>query len=224
MECAEKPNYLGKKDFFLLSHTEKHKAREHILRETTILTKLFFSLQKDKCLKAWANTYFFFFLVSSYLIFLLHFQTINSICVLDPFSTLTFPSCLEIQCLWTGEITRTMLILLHPRVGIPLGQVLHKTSKEVFFIPKSFWIQYKKLQRDSGGRARWIWYYWSAQSTMNIFHSLFPLRIKKLFGYLHRKISSNEKLFWVQKQPDKMMHLPFWFTHAFGSHPLQCSS
>lgn len=59
---------------------------------------------------------------------------------------------------------------------------------------------------------------------MNIFHSLFPLRIKKPFGYLHRKISSNEKLFWVQKQPDKMMHLPFWFTHAFGSHPLQCSS
>lgn len=62
VECAEKPNYLGNKEFFLLSHVEKQEAKGHIFRDTTIFAKLFFLYRKTGVSKhKQTHTFFSYF-------------------------------------------------------------------------------------------------------------------------------------------------------------------
>lgn len=86
LECTKKPNYFGKKEFFLLSHVEKQEARGHIFRDTTIFTTLVFFLYGKTSVSKYEQHLFFLFPATW---FLFHFhQTVNFIYVLDPFSTL----------------------------------------------------------------------------------------------------------------------------------------
>lgn len=91
---AEKPNWLKNTDFLLIKPDRKTESkRTHVCRDTAIFPQLFFLYRKMSavCLKAWANTYLFFSFSTTWLLF--HFyQTVNSRCVLDPFSALVnFP-------------------------------------------------------------------------------------------------------------------------------------
>lgn len=224
MECAEKPKYLGKNEFFLLSHIEKHKARGHIFRDTTTSTKLFFLYRKTRVSKHEQTHIFLFLFPATWFLFHFH-QTVNSSCILDLFSTLVNLPILSGNTMhlnWGNNKDCAYIAASQSRnsyeVGTPKNQQRYSLSQRAFRFNirncKGIQVEGQEGEYDATDQHSPQWIYFTACS---------PLELKSLFGYLHWKISSNEKLSWIHKQSDKKMCLPFWFMQAFDSHPLQCS-